>query len=132
VDVAAFELGRLYEHGVRASSANETSWLLANQELAWNWYRRGADLGEPSALARYGQSEEEAARRASDLTERHRRRLEAFKYYAAASELARREAWPDEAWREWRLHRASLARLLALEGGMPEVAATYFAALRRY
>jgi hypothetical protein len=131
VSVAAFDLGRLYEHGVRAPAAGDATWLAADQELAWNWYRRGADLGEPNALARYGQREEEAARVASDAGERHRRRLEAFRYYASASESARRQGWPDEGWREWRLHRASLARLLALEGGMPEVAATYDALLRR-
>jgi hypothetical protein len=125
VVVAAFELGRLYEQGVRAAAADGTSWLPADQELAWQWYRRGADLSEPSSLARYGESEEQAARAASDAGDRHRHRLEAFRYYATASERARREAWPDEAWRNWRLHRASLARLLAFEGGMPEVAATY-------
>ena len=125
VVVAAFELGRLYEQGVRAAAADGTSWLPADQELAWQWYRRGADLSEPSSLARYGESEEQAARAVSDAGDRHRHRLEAFRYYATASERARREAWPDEAWRNWRLHRASLARLLAFEGGMPEVAATY-------
>jgi WD40 repeat protein/serine/threonine protein kinase len=131
VAVAAFELGGLYEHGVRAAAADDAFWLPADQQLAWNWYRRGADLSEPSALARYGRSEQEAARVASDASERHRHRLEAFRYYAIASERARREGWPDEAWRDWRLHRASLARLLALDGGMSEVAATYYALLKR-
>jgi WD40 repeat protein/TPR repeat protein len=127
----AFELGKLYEFGVRASAPEDAFWLPANQRLAWDWYRRGADLGEPSALARFGQSEEKTAHAASDAGERQRHRLEAFRYYATAAERARHEGWADEAWRDWRLHRASLARLLALEGDMAEVAASYDAVLKR-
>ena len=121
--VAAFELGSLYERGVVGAPADTAR--------AWSWYRRGADSAEPNALARYGQSEQEAARTASVALERRRHRLEAFKFYALAAERARREGWPDATWRSWRLQRASLARLLALEGGMPDVAAAYEAALGR-
>jgi hypothetical protein len=67
----------------------------------------------------------------SDTLERRRHQLEAFKFYPSAAERARREGWPDEAWRNWRWQRASLARLLALEGGTPDVAAAYEAVLRR-
>lgn len=119
--MAAFELGSLYERGVSGVSADPAQ--------AWSWYRRGADVAEPYALARYGQSELEAAQTARGALERRRHRLEAFKFYASAAEQARREGWPDEAWRNWRLHRASLARLLAPEGGMPDVASAYEAAL---
>jgi hypothetical protein len=48
--------------------------------------------------------------------------LESFKKYAAATEFARREDWPDDAWRNWRYRRASLARLLAREGMMHQSA----------
>ncbi|MGC1459277.1 MAG: protein kinase [Steroidobacteraceae bacterium] len=129
VAVAAFELGGVFEHGVHVATKGGTFGLRADQNLAWNWYRRGADLGEPGALARFGQRAEEAARAVSEAAERQRRRLEAFRYYAAASERARREGWPDETWRNWRRRRASLARLLALEGSVDEVASAYDAVL---
>ncbi|HTV78056.1 MAG TPA: protein kinase [Steroidobacteraceae bacterium] len=120
---AAFELGRLYEHGVGSEPANEAQ--------AWTWYRRGADVFQPDALARYAQREQQAAQTASGALERRRHQLEAFRFYASAAERARREGWPDEAWRNWRLQRASLARLLALEGAMPEVATLYGTVLER-
>jgi WD40 repeat protein/serine/threonine protein kinase len=112
---AAFELGSLYEHGVRS----------ADDAQAWIWYRRAADAAEPNALARYGRKEQLAAQIAGDRLERRRHQLEAFKFYALAAEGARRAGWPDGVWRNWRLRRASLARLLALQGAMPDVAAAY-------
>ena len=45
--------------------------------------------------------------------------------YAAAAERARIEDWPDEAYKNWRYQRASLARLLANEGMMRDVADAY-------
>jgi hypothetical protein len=48
--------------------------------------------------------------------------------YAAAAERAQDEAWPDDAWRNWRHRRATLARLLAREGMMQQVADAYVAA----
>jgi hypothetical protein len=53
--------------------------------------------------------------------------LQAFRFYAAAAERAHEEDWPDDAWRHWRYRRASLARLLASEGLMQQVAAAYTA-----
>jgi hypothetical protein len=44
---------------------------------------------------------------------------------ADAAERARIEDWPDEAWRNWRYRRASLAHLLARAGMMNEVADVY-------
>jgi hypothetical protein len=123
VTLAAFELGNLYEHAADAASVDDPR--------AWSWYRRGAEAAEPHALARYGQRELQAGQTASEPLERHRHQLEAFRFYAAAAERARREAWPDEAWRDWRLQRASLARTRALDGGMQEVAASYDAVLQR-
>ena len=58
--------------------------------------------------------------------------LEAFRYYAAAAEIAQLEEWPDYAWRDWRYHRASLARLLARQGKMREVAETFGQVRRQY
>ena len=51
--------------------------------------------------------------------------LRAFRFYAAAAERAHDEDWPDEAWRGWRYRRATLARLLAREGMMTQVADAY-------
>ncbi len=122
VPFAAFELGALYERGAGGAS------VAAAQ--AWTWYRRGADAAEPHALARFGRRELQGAQTAGDAPERRRHQLAAFRFYASAAEQARRDGWPDEAWRNWRLQRASLARLLALDGGMQAVAAAYDAALR--
>jgi WD40 repeat protein/serine/threonine protein kinase len=123
VTLAAFDLGSLYERGAGGASADDAQ--------AWSWYRRGADVAEPHALARYGQHELQTAQTASDALERRRHQLEAFRFYASAAEGARREGWPDEAWRDWRLLRASLARMRALDGGMQEVAGVYDAVLQR-
>ena len=51
--------------------------------------------------------------------------LRAFLFYAAAAKRAYDEDWPDEAWRHWRYRRATLARLLAHEGMMSQVADAY-------
>ena len=45
--------------------------------------------------------------------------------YAAAADRARYEDWPDDAWKHWRYRRATLARLLAREGMMQQVADAY-------
>jgi TPR repeat protein len=117
VTMAAFELGRLYEHGVAGSA---TEYLLAPDEArAWFWYRKAADAAEPNALARFGE------RASSNATREDPQLLEAFRYYAAAAERSRIEDWPIDAWRDWRYHRASLARLLAHEGMMPQVVDSY-------
>jgi hypothetical protein len=131
VTIAAFELGSLYEHGVRGADANSDV-LAPDSTLSWDWYQKADAAGEPNALARYAEradstafSEENTARRNSSL-------LESFKYYAAATERARIEDWPDEAWKSWRYHRASLARLLERQGMMQEVADTYTSVRRQY
>jgi len=133
VTIAAFELGRLYEYGVRPRGENKNDYLLApDSAQAWTWYRKGADAGEPNALARFGEEAEAAAFAESDPAKRKSHLLESFKDYAAAAERARTEDWPDDAWRDWRYRRASLARLLAREGMMEEVASVYQSIRQRY
>ena len=129
--LAAFELGAIYEQGVGRPGTGGGELLQADEAAAWRWYRRGADALEPHALARVAELEEKTAATATRASERDRHRLEAFKYYAAAAEAARREDWPDGAWRIWRFRRASLARLLALDGQMPAVASVFDAVRSR-
>jgi TPR repeat protein len=132
VTIAAFELGDLYEHGLR-QLGNNTGYLLAPDETrAWSWYKQGADAGEPTALARFAERDDRAALSAMSAAARTAHLLEAFRYYAAAAERARLEDWPDDAWRNWRYSRASLARLLEREGMMEQVAETYEGIRRQY
>ena len=63
---------------------------------------------------------------------RSTRLLQAFRYYAAATERARLEDWPDDAWKEWRYRRASIAHLLERAEMMEQVAAEYDAVRRQY
>jgi WD40 repeat protein len=131
VSIAAFDLGKLYEDGVpRVGSSGYV--LAPDAARAWSWYQKGADSGEPNALARFGEKEDLAALSASNIVERNSRLLRAFRYYASASERARLEDWPDSAWREWRYRRASLARLLADDGMIEEVAQQYDSVLEQY
>jgi WD40 repeat protein/TPR repeat protein len=123
VNMAAFQLGTLYERG-NVPNANAAS--------AWSWYRKGADAAEPHALARFGEHFNAAALTETSREKRGALLLQAFGYYAAASERARAEDWPDDAWKGWRYHRASLARVLAHEGMMPQVAASYEAAVQAH
>jgi TPR repeat protein len=129
VQIAAFALGNLYEHGVTRANA---SLLTPDKALAWSWYRRGAEAGEPNALARCAENADDAALRAENTAKRNAYLLEAMRYYASAAERARQEDWPDEAWRNWRYRRASLARLLSSEGMMHEVADVYEAVRTQY
>lgn len=94
---------------------------------AWLWYQKAADAGEPDALARLGERADRAASFAKDNGSRASYWLESFRYYAAAADRARSEDWPDDAWRAWQYRRASLARLLACQGMMQQVAETYVA-----
>jgi WD40 repeat protein/tRNA A-37 threonylcarbamoyl transferase component Bud32 len=55
VKIAAFDLGNLYEHGVRSDAAR-----------AWSWYRKAADAGEPYALARFAERDDAAASNGPD------------------------------------------------------------------
>jgi TPR repeat protein len=111
VAIAAFRLGHLYEFGARG-----------DQAAAWVWYQRGADAGEPNALARFAEREENEALTETDPSRRKAELLQAYTRYAAAAERAREEDWPEDAWKNWRYRRASLARLLAKEGMMQQVA----------
>jgi eukaryotic-like serine/threonine-protein kinase len=130
VPVAAFRLGHLYEYGLQGSRENSASVALQpDHAQAWKWYQRGADAGEPNALARLAEREENAALAATDPSNRNAELLQAFKLYAAAAERAHEEDWPDDAWKYWRYRRASLARVLAQEGMMQLVADAYGAML---
>ena len=132
VTIASFELGDLYEHGVRRDR-NDSGYLLAPDEArAWTWYQKGADAGEPTALARFGAEEDRAALTPKNPAGRTAHLLSAFNYYASAAERARLEDWPDATWRDWRYRRASIARVLAREGTMEEVAGEYGDVRKRY
>ena len=125
VQIAAFELGKLYEHGVAASDLAGNILLAPDPAKAWLWYQKGADAGEPNSLARFAERDEakalaDASQQSSDTL-----LLQAFKFYAASAERARDEGWPDDAWSNWRYRRASLARILAREGMMQQVADAY-------
>ena len=127
VPIAAFELGQLYERGV--PGAAETAPVARQPDLskAWSWYRKGADIGEPNALARFGERDHASAVTESSPQKRDALLLKAFASYAAAAERAQAEGWPDDTWRHWRYRRATLARLLAREGMMSQVADAYMA-----
>ncbi len=120
VPFAAFELAYFYEHEPRPDLSK-----------AWPWYQKGADAGEPNALARFAERAETAAMTESDPKNTDAGLLDAFRYYAGAAQFAHDEDWPDEAWKHWRYRRATLARLLANDGLMPQVAAAYAAVLDR-
>jgi WD40 repeat protein/tRNA A-37 threonylcarbamoyl transferase component Bud32/TPR repeat protein len=124
VSAAAFALGGLYEHGVRAEGRSD--YLLAPDPTRSNeWFRKAEAAGEPNALARLAGQEVRAASLAATGVQQNADLLTAFRHYAAAAERARREDWPDDAWRPWRYRRASLARLLARAGMTQEVARLY-------
>jgi TPR repeat protein len=130
VHIAAFELGKLYEYGVRGAEAAATEPPKQDLRQAWSWYQKGADVGEPNALARFAERAERSALTA-DPTNRNGLLLQAFRFYAAAAERAHEEDWPDDAWKHLRYRRASLARLLAHEGMMRQVADAYAAILEK-
>jgi TPR repeat protein len=125
VPMAVFELGHLYELGVSGSQGARQGKLPPDLAKAWGWYQKGADAGEPDALARFAERDERHGLAESDPQKRNALRLRAFRFYAAASERAHDEDWPDDAWKHWRYRRATLARLLAREGSMLQVANAY-------
>jgi hypothetical protein len=125
VQIAAFRLGRLYEHGLQGHGNFASVSFQPDASEAWLWYRLGADAGEPNALARFAEREESTALAATEPAVRNAELLQAFRLYAAAAERAREEDWPDDAWKHWRYRRASLARLLAQDGMMQQVADAY-------
>lgn len=132
VTVAAYELGRLYERGLTASAGQSGRASAPDARRAWSWYEQAAAAGDPNALARFGAKEYERAASTSDPTERNALWLHSFRYYASAAERARLEDWPEEAWRDWRYRRASIARLLAREKMTGQVAAEFDAVRRQY
>ncbi|MGO9946804.1 MAG: hypothetical protein ACLPWG_08170, partial [Steroidobacteraceae bacterium] len=121
--IAAFELGRHYEYGMQGSTAAAANVRQPEPLKAWYWYQKGADAGEPNALARFAERDEANAITEYDPQKKNADLIDAFRYYAAASERAHDEDWPDEAWRDWRYRRATLARVLAHAGMMRQVAA---------
>jgi TPR repeat protein len=125
VPIAAFALGHLYEVGVSGWHGAREGKLPPDLAKAWGWYQKGADVGEPDALARFAERDERNAIAETDPQKRDVLLLQAFRFYAAASERAHDEDWPDEAWRDWRYRRATLARLLARDGMMQQVADAY-------
>jgi WD40 repeat protein len=127
---AAFALGDLYEHGVSQSTGTQT--VAADLTQAWDWYEKGAAVAEPSALARLGDRDDGKALSAADPAAKQAALLAAFRYYAAAAGRARKADWPEDAWRDWRYRRASLARVLAREGMLDAVVAQYDQVLRGY
>jgi WD40 repeat protein len=126
VQIAAFQLGQLYEIGAKGTASSSR-----DPVKAWSWYQKAADAGEPHALARFAERQEGNAEAESDPAHSDALLLEAFSYYAAATERAKKEGWPDEAWSHWRYRRATLARLLARDGMMQPVADTYAKAKKR-
>jgi hypothetical protein len=127
VPIAAFELGRLYERGVPAVAETATVARQPDLAKAWSWYRKGAEIGEPNALARFGARDDASAVTETSPQKRDALLLKAFASYAAAAERAQAEGWPDDTWSHWRYRRATLARLLAHEGMMSAVADAYLA-----
>jgi TPR repeat protein len=127
VRFAAFRLGHLYEYGLLTSEASAPVAFRPDPSKAWQWYQRGADAGEPNALARFAEREDRDALAETDPSKRTALLLQAFAHYAAAAERANNEGWPDDAWKNGRYRRATLARLLASEGKMQQVAEAYAA-----
>jgi len=128
VRIAAFKLGHLFEYGVRSADA-ASSLLDADSPKAWSWYQKGADAGDPNALARFAERDERNAFAEPDPARSNAQLLQAFSHFAAAAERARGEGWPDGAWEYWRYRRATLARLLGNAGMMQQVAGAYAAVL---
>ena len=127
VPIAAFALGQLYERGVSGASQTAPVAHPPDPSKAWSWYRKGADIGEPNALAGFGERDDVAAVTESSAPKRDALLLKAFASYAAAAQRAQAEGWPDDTWRHWRYRRATIARLLARDGMMPQVADAYVA-----
>jgi len=125
VPIAAEQLGQLYEYGVHGQDATSTLVFPPDLDKAWFWYQKAADLNEPNALARFAGRDERNAGAETDPSKSNALLLHAFGFYTAAAEHAYNEDWPVDAWRHWRYRRATLARLLAREGMMQQVADVY-------
>jgi TPR repeat protein len=132
VPLAAYELGRVYEVGLPMAANGMEFQLQADLAKAVSWYQKGADLGEPNALAWFAERDEKNALAESSPTNRNLLLLRAFTRFAAAAKRAHDEDWPDDAWNSWRYRRATLARLLAREGLMQQVADAYETVLTQF
>ncbi len=86
---------------------------------------RGAPVGEPTELARVAEHDEQQSRSATTAATRDALLLHAFTLYAAATARAQAEDWPNDALKDLRYRRASLARVLAKDGMMRQVADAY-------
>jgi eukaryotic-like serine/threonine-protein kinase len=131
VPMAAFSLGHLYEYGPQTYDGSGTVAFHADASKAWLWYQKAADAGEPNALARFAERDDRNALAETDPARRNALWLQAFTYYAAATARAHHEDWPDDTWKGWRFRRATIARLLAHEGLMQQVAYAYGKVLER-
>jgi eukaryotic-like serine/threonine-protein kinase len=127
VIIAAFDLGNIYENGVRLADGKDEYLLAPDSTRAWAWYLKAANAGQPNAVARFAELDDSDAFFEQDPQKRDLHLVESFKHYAAASQRAQSEDWPDAAWKDWRYHRASLARLLARDGMTQQVADAYAA-----
>ncbi len=123
VAVAAYDLGALYEHGVRTADGRQV--LAPDPARSASWLDRAVKAGEPGAIAHAAGRDERAALDAVKPGDRTAILLKAFQGYALAARRAQREGWPDETWRDWRYRRASLARVLARKGDMSALADAY-------
>ncbi len=122
VPIAAFELGRLAEQQKPTKTAAANPCTSPNWSIARRWYSTGANAGEPNSLARLAECEEYSALPPGPVQRKNALLLQAFSDYAAAAERAQDEDWPDDAWKGWRYRRATVARLLAADGLMQQVA----------
>jgi len=129
VPLAAFDPRQHYESRLRISSGSGADASSLDTKMSRPCYRRNADAEEPDALARLGEQEERRALDEPDPLVRIDLLLKAFRLYASAAERADRQHWPDSVWRNWRYRRATLARLLARDGRMQQVADAYRAVL---
>ena len=132
VPIAAYKLGHVYEIGLPVAAASVYPKLQVDVAKAWSWYQKGADVSEPDALARFAERDERNALAESSFTTRNALLLQAFTRFAAAAKRAHDEDWPDDAWKSWRYRRATLARLLAREGMMQQVADAYVMVLTQF
>ncbi len=108
VPIAAFNLGQLYEFDAHGSDVAGTIGLSPDSAKAWLSSKKGADAGEPNALARFAERDERDAVAENNPSKKNALLLQAFSLHAAAAPRAHDEDWPDDAWRNWRDRRATL------------------------
>ena len=119
---SAFALGQYYE----LPTCNEDC-PRCHPDLvkAWDWYKRGAESREPYALARFGQRADEVASASDSLSVRTERLLDAFSFFTAAIEEARKQNWSVRYYLGWQNRRASLAHVLARDASVEVVGNAY-------